>query len=261
MNLLTLRDVSVAYDGCEALQHVDLEIGSEDFLGVIGPNGGGKTTLVKAILGTVPYSGTIRYAPELYDDRERLIGYMPQLTDFDRAFPISVGEVVLSGLQGRRGFRSRYTREDREKVRRLLAETGIDALADRPIGAVSGGQMQRALLCRAIVSDPKLLILDEPTNFVDNRFENELYRTLQELNRRMAIVVVSHDLGTITSIVKEIVCVNRTVHRHRSNRITPEQLQNYNCPIQLLSHGTVPHTVLAHHPGDGCRCHDEEPTA
>ena len=263
MKLVSLCDVSVAYDGCEALQHVDLEIDSTDFLGVIGPNGGGKTTLVRAILGTVPYRGTIRYAPELYDGSERLIGYMPQLTAFDREFPISVEEVVLSGLQGRRGFRSRYTREDRAKVRSLLDETGIGELARRPIGAVSGGQMQRALRCRAIVSDPKLLILDEPTNFVDNRFEHELYRTLQALNRRMAIVVVSHDIGTITSIVREIVCVNRTVHRHRSNRITAEQLQNYNCPIQLLSHGPVPHTVLAHHPGDGCcpEAHDEHPTA
>ena len=252
MNLLTLQNVSVAYDGCEVLQQVDLEIDSADFLGVIGPNGGGKTTLVKAILGTVPHSGTIRFAPELYDGRERLIGYMPQLTDFDRAFPITVEEVVLSGLQGRRGFRSRYTKQDRAKVAELLAATGIGALARQPIGAVSGGQMQRALLCRAIVSDPKLLILDEPTNFVDNRFEHELYGTLQELNRRMAILMVSHDIGTITSVVKEIVCVNRTVHRHRSNRITEEQLQNYNCPIQLISHGNIPHTILEHHPHDGC---------
>lgn len=252
MNLLTLQNVSVAYDGCEVLQQVDLEIDSADFLGVIGPNGGGKTTLVKAILGTVSHSGTIRFAPELYDGRERLIGYMPQLTDFDRAFPITVEEVVLSGLQGRRGFRSRYTKQDRAKVAELLAATGIETLARQPIGAVSGGQMQRALLCRAIVSDPKLLILDEPTNFVDNRFEHELYGTLQELNRRMAILMVSHDIGTITSVVKEIVCVNRTVHRHRSNRITEEQLQNYNCPIQLISHGNIPHTILEHHPHDGC---------
>lgn len=255
MKLVTLEDVSVAYDGCEALQHVDLEIDSADFLGVIGPNGGGKTTLVRTILGTVPHSGTIRFAPELSDGRERLIGYMPQLTEFDRAFPISVAEVVLSGLQGRRGFRSRYTRADRGKVAELLERTGLGSIARRPIGEISGGQMQRALLCRAVISDPKLLILDEPTNFVDNRFEHELYATLQELNRRMAIVMVSHDIGTITSIVKEIVCVNRTVHRHRSNRITEAQLQNYNCPIQLLSHGVVPHTVLAHHPGDGCCDH------
>ena len=225
-----MRDVSVAYDGYEAIQHVDLEIGDDDFLGVIGPNGGGKTTLVKAILGTVPHTGEICLAPELFRGKERLIGYMPQLSDFDREFPISVLEVVLSGLQGRRGFRSPYTREDREKA--------------------------MALLARAVISDPKLLILDEPANFVDNKFEKELYRTLHELNTRMAIVMVSHDIGTITSVVKEIVCVNRRVHRHRSNVLTEEQLRNYDCPIQLVSHGHIPHTVLEHHPGDGCCDHE-----
>ena len=256
MNLVTLRDVSVAYDGYEALRHVDLEIADLDFLGVIGPNGGGKTTLVKAILGTVPHTGEICLAPELFRGKERLIGYMPQLSDFDREFPISVLEVVLSGLQGCRGFRSPYTREDREKAMALLASSGIAETARQPIGEVSGGQMQRALLARAVISDPKLLILDEPANFVDNKFEKELYRTLHELNTRMAIVMVSHDIGTITSVVKEIVCVNRRVHRHRSNVLTEEQLRNYDCPIQLVSHGHIPHTVLEHHPGDGCCDHD-----
>lgn len=256
MNLVSLCDVSVAYDGYEALQHVNLEIDERDFLGIIGPNGGGKTSLVKAILGTIPYSGTIRMAPELFRGRERLIGYMPQITNFDRAFPISVHEVVLSGLQGRKGFRSRYSREDRNKALELIREVGIGEVAYHPIGEISGGQMQRALLARAIISEPRLLILDEPTNFVDNRFEKELYATLQRLNERMAIIVVSHDIGTITSVVKEIVCVNRHVHRHRSNMLTQEQLRNYDCPIQIVSHGTVPHTVLEHHPGDCCPDHD-----
>lgn len=256
MKLVTLSDVGVAYDGYEALQHVDLEIDEHDFLGIIGPNGGGKTSLVKAILGTIPYSGNIRMAPELFRGRERLIGYMPQITNFDRAFPISVHEVVLSGLQGRKGFRSRYSREDRNKAMDLIREVGIGEVACHPIGEISGGQMQRALLARAIISEPRLLILDEPTNFVDNRFEKELYTTLQRLNERMAIIVVSHDIGTITSVVKEIVCVNRHVHRHRSNILTQEQLRNYDCPIQIVSHGTIPHTVLEHHPGDCCPDHD-----
>lgn len=256
MNLVRLHDVSVEYDGYEALEKVNLEIGPDDFLGVIGPNGGGKTTLVKAILGAVPYSGTIEYAPELFNDGERLIGYMPQLSDFDRAFPISLLEVVLSGLQGRRGFRSRYTKEDRRKALLLLEEAGIGDAAQKPIGEVSGGQMQRALLCRAVIADPRLLILDEPANFVDNRFERELYESLRTLNQRMAILMVSHDIGTISSVVKEIVCVNRRVHRHRSNRLTEEQLRNYDCPIQLLTHGSLPHTVLEHHSGDGCRDHE-----
>ena len=252
MKLGRMHDVSVDYDGYEAREKGYLEFGADDFLGVIGPNGGGKTTLVKAILGAVPYTGTIEYAPELFHDGERLIGYMPQISDFDRAFPISLLEVILSGLQGRRGFRSRYTKEDREKALRLLEEAGIGDAARKPIGEVSGGQMQRALLCRAVIADPRLLILDEPANFVDNRFERELYESLRRLNRRMAILMVSHDIGTISSVVKEIVCVNRRVHRHHSNRLTEEQLRNYDCPIQLRTHGKLPHTVLEHHPGDGC---------
>lgn len=256
MTLVTLCDVGVAYDGYDALQHVDLQIDDRDFLGIIGPNGGGKTSLVKAILGTVPCSGSIKLAPELFRGRERLIGYMPQITNFDRAFPISVFEVVLSGLQGHHGFRTPYNREDRNRAMALIEHTGIAEVAQKPVGEISGGQMQRALLARAIISDPKLLILDEPTNFVDNRFEKELYQTLRELNDRMAIIMVSHDIGTISSVVKEIVCVNRNVHRHRSNILTPEQLRNYDCPIQVISHGTIPHTVLEHHPGDCCADHE-----
>ena len=252
MKLIELHDVSVNYDGYGAIRGVNLSIDSTDFLGVIGPNGGGKTTLVKAILGMVAYEGRIDYAPELNSGNERLIGYMPQISEFDRAFPISVMEVVLSGLQGSKGLFGRYTKEDRMKALQLLAECDIEALADRPIGEISGGQMQRALLCRAVIADPKLLILDEPTNFVDNQFEQTLYRTLRRLNERMAIVMVSHDVGTISSVVKEIVCVNGHVHRHRANIISAEQLAAYDCPIRLLSHGHVPHTVLEHHPGDGC---------
>ncbi len=247
MNLVTLHDVSVSYDGCRALEGVDLEIRDDDFLGIIGPNGGGKTTLVKAILGALPHTGEIRYAPELFRGKERLIGYLPQQSNFDRSFPISVIETVVSGLQARRGFTARYTRDDYRKARELLSRTGIEPVARQPIGEISGGQMQRALLCRALISDPRLLILDEPANFVDNRFENELYRLLTELNRHMAVVMVSHDIGTITSVVKEIVCVNRHVHRHRSNLLTEEQLLNYDCPIQIVSHGSVPHTVLGPH--------------
>ena len=104
------------------------------------------------------------------------------------------------------------------------------------------------MLCRALISDPELLILDEPTNFVDNQIEKELYLLLKRFNEKMAIVMVSHDLGTISSYVRSIVCVNRRVHRHDSNIITAEQLHNYNCPIQIVSHGDVPHTVLAKHP-------------
>ena len=196
MNLVTLRDVSVAYDGYEALRHVDLEIADLDFLGVIGPNGGGKTTLVKAILGTVPHTGELTLAPELFRGKERLIGYMPQISDFDRAFPISVLEVVLSGLQGRRGFSSRYTKEDRARAMELLAASGIADTARSPIGEVSGGQMQRALLARALCATRKLILLDEPTTGLDPLVTMEMYRLIKDINHHdgITVIMVSHDI-------------------------------------------------------------------
>lgn len=248
MSLISLKDVSVGYDDRQkVLDHVNLDILPNDFIGVIGPNGGGKTTLVKTILKALPYSGEVQYSPVIGSDGYRAIGYLPQVSDIDKSFPISVCEVVLSGLQARKRLFGRYFAADKTKALQLLDLCGIESIARRPIGELSGGQLQRTLLCRALISDPKVLILDEPANFVDNKFEKELYAILRQLNDRMAIIMVSHDLGTITSHVKSIVCVNRHVHRHNSNVITPEQLHNYDCPIQIVSHGTVPHTVLEEH--------------
>ena len=248
MSLISLKDVSVGYDDRQkVLDHVNLDILPNDFIGVIGPNGGGKTTLVKTILKALPYSGEVQYSPVIGSDGYRAIGYLPQVSDIDKSFPISVCEVVLSGLQARKRLFGRYSAADKAKALQLLDLCGIESIARRPIGELSGGQLQRTLLCRALISDPKVLILDEPANFVDNKFEKELYAILRQLNDRMAIIMVSHDLGTITSHVKSLVCVNRHVHRHNSNVITPEQLHNYDCPIQIVSHGTVPHTVLEEH--------------
>ena len=251
-SLITIRDLRVEYDNTTALEGVNLDIYEDDFLGVIGPNGGGKSSLVKAIMGTTSYKGRIEFDASLKRGNHYKIGYMPQVSEFDMRFPISIREVVLSGLQTEKGFFGRYTSQDKERADALLKKMGIAELTNSPIGEVSGGQMQRALLCRAIISEPKLLILDEPTNFVDNRFEYEFYNMVRGLSDRMAIVMVSHDLGTITSVVKSIICVNRQVHRHDSNILTEEQLLNYNCPIQVLSHGHIPHTVLEHHSGDCC---------
>lgn len=247
MELVRFENVSVRYGAYEALQEVNISVYDDDFLGIIGPNGGGKTTLIKAMMGTLPYSGRIIYSPALSQSGCRSIGYLPQQHDFDPAFPISVREVVVSGLQGRKRLWGRYGKADYRKADELLETAGIASIGDKAIGEISGGQQQRALLCRAIISEPRLLVLDEPANFVDNKFEKELYELLRKLNERMAVVMVSHDIGTITSVVKNIVCVNRKVHRHDSNVITPEQLGNYDCPIQIVTHGRVPHTVLENH--------------
>lgn len=227
MSIVSLKNVTVKYGSYTAIESANLEIFEGDFIGIIGPNGGGKTTLVKAILGNVPYSGEITLSPTLFDNGRRLIGYLPQQTTFDRQFPISVIEVVLSGLQSQKGFSRRYKTEERNKALQLLDNMGISSIADRQIGEISGGQMQRVLLCRAIIAEPKLLILDEPTNFVDKRFESELYDILRELNKQMTIVMVSHDVHNISSAVKSIVCVNRTIHRHNTNTLSSKELNNY----------------------------------
>ena len=252
--IVTLNNVTVRYENTIALQNASLNIYSDDFIGIIGPNGGGKSTLVKAILGLVPHSGSITLHKSLMRHSRPHIGYLPQISSFDKAIPISVREVIMSGLQGERGILHRYGRNERRMVDDILAKASLEELAKRPIGELSGGQLQRVMLCRAIISEPRLLILDEPTNFVDNRFENELYNLLHHLSERMTNVMVSHDIGTISSVVRSIVCVNRHVHRHDSNVISEEQLLNYNCPIQIISHGNIPHTVLGQH--DNCpHCH------
>jgi zinc transport system ATP-binding protein len=241
--LITIDNLSTGYQTAKVLDGVNLEICMNDFIGVIGPNGGGKTTLIKTILGLLPYwEGKINY-----HINQSKIGYLPQISFIDKDFPITVFDVVLSGLAGKKGLWKRFTKDDYRFANELLEQAGILHIKQKAIGQLSGGQMQRTLLCRALMNHPELLILDEPSTFVDNQFENELFEWLKKLNETIAILMVSHDLGTISSHVKTIACVNRQLHYHRSNKISEEQLAHYNCPIQIISHGHIPHQVLATH--------------
>lgn len=241
--LIEISNLSAGYDGVRAIENVTMTIFRGDYIGVIGPNGGGKTTLIKAILGLIkPMEGKVESV--LSDMR---IGYLPQVASLDKQFPVSALDVVLTGLMGAKRWWQGYSRADRDKGLSLLAWVGMDRLASRSTGELSGGELQRVLLCRALICEPELLILDEPTTYVDNKFEKEFYEILRGLNERLAIVMVSHDLGTICSYVKSIACVNHTLHYHPSNVITEEQLELYDCPIQLLEHGAVPHTILHKH--------------
>lgn len=247
MKILELKDITAGYDDLTVLQHINFEISDSDFIGIIGPNGGGKTTLLKVILGLIkPFSGEIIYNTS----KQNLFGYLPQNNRFDQRFPINTTEVVLSGLMSEKGLYRSYTRQDREKAAELLEKYGMGDYKKSPIGDLSGGQMQRVFLCRAIISSPRVLVLDEPTTYVDSLFEKEFYSILKELNKNMAIIMVSHDLGTICSYVKTIACVNRGLHYHHSNQISAEQLASYNCPIELITHGKVPHRVLEDHSGE-----------
>ncbi len=244
--LVELKNIEAGYDNKRVLSDVNLNIKENDFIGVIGPNGGGKTTLLKVILGLIePQAGTVSLAG--LPAQRKDIGYMPQITAFDRDFPITVRDVVLSGLMGSTPLFKHHTKEQKAQVEAILAETGLTNLAHKSIGDLSGGQMQRAFLCRAIVHNPKLLILDEPSTYVDKNFEGELYQMLQKLNNKMAILLVSHDIGTISSVVKTIACVNGSWHHHQSNKLTPAVLTSYNCPIEIVTHGNIPHRVLKNH--------------
>ncbi len=244
--LIKIENLSVGYDKEPVLHDVNLEIHEKDFLGIIGPNGGGKTTLLKAILGLLkPMKGKIIFREDI-NRRKKPIGYLPQVKHIDRNFPITVYEVVRSGSIMKNTKQVTST-QIKQKVELLLTEMGISGIRNKAIGDLSGGQMQRVFLCRALLSDPKILILDEPDTFVDNRFEGELYEKLKELNKEMAILLVSHDVGTISSYVKTIACLNGELHYHPDNIITQSQLDGYNCPIKIISHGDIPHTVLKSH--------------
>ena len=245
--LLDIEHASVKLNGATVLENVSLSISSDDFIGVIGPNGGGKTTLVRLILGLVkPSKGGVHYSIP-HDTGNSKIGYLPQVHEFDKQFPITVQDVILSGLPHTKKLVSRHSREEIGKAQYWMERLGISRLRKKPIGNLSGGEMQRVFLCRSLISEPELLILDEPDTYVDNLFERELYEELRELNNKMAILLVSHDVGTITSYIKSIACVNRNLHYHPSNIITDKQLAAYNCPVQIITHGEVPHTVLAKH--------------
>jgi zinc transport system ATP-binding protein len=246
--LIDIRNITVGYDENIILADVSLTIHDSDFIGVIGPNGGGKTTLLKAILGLLtPIRGEVVFHDCMTQGNQHRIGYLPQINNIDRKFPISVSEVVKSGLMSRKRIIKAYAKKDLEFASQLMEQMGIYGIRNKAIGELSGGQIQRALLCRALVNQPKLLVLDEPNTYVDNRFEKELYEKLKRLNENIAILLVSHDLGTISTYVKTIACVNHSLHYHPGNKITPELMEAYECPIQIITHGRIPHTVLKQH--------------
>jgi zinc transport system ATP-binding protein len=241
-----MHSLSASYDANIVLQDVNFRVNENDFIGVIGPNGGGKTTLLKVILGLLkPVKGKIIFNSDLIDRNS--IGYLPQISTGDINYPVTVTDIILSGMMIRKKIISRMSSIDRKRAEEVINELGLSEVTDSSLNELSGGQLQRVFLGRAVIGEPKLLLLDEPGNFVDSTFENDFYEKLRELNKRMAILMVSHDIGIISSHVKSYACVNRELHYHPSSEISNEQLLAYGCPIQLITHGDVPHTVLKHH--------------
>ncbi len=217
--IISLRGVSFGYGEGLVLDGVSLDIWEREFISVIGPNGGGKSTLLKLMLGLLrPRSGEVRVFGEPPHITRASIGYTPQHTLYDPRFPMSVLDVVLMGRLGRRW--GPYSKEDQEAAREALAEMGLPGIEKRPFSELSGGQRQRVLIARALASGPKLLLLDEPTANVDAMAENKLLETLKELNQRLTIVLVSHDLGFVSSLVSSVICVNRRVVIHPTSDVT-----------------------------------------
>jgi zinc transport system ATP-binding protein len=246
--VVTLEDVWVYYDNVPALEKVDLSIKQHDFLGVIGPNGGGKTTLLKVILGLVkPSRGKVKVLGDTPKRSRRFIGYVPQRSQFDRDFPVSVQDVVLMGRLGHTGCFKRYSDEDKRIVHEALETVEMLDLRDRQIGELSGGQKQRVYIARALVTEPKMLLLDEPTASVDKPLQTGFYELLQDLKQKMTIVLVTHDVSVISVHVDKIACLNRKLFYHGSKEISPRMLEElYQCPVEMLAHG-VPHRVMKEH--------------
>lgn len=232
------------------LEDINLNLEPADFLGLIGPNGGGKSTLLKVMLGLIkPDKGRIRIFGLEPEGARGRVGYLPQKTIFDQNFPIKVLEVVQMGRFSRTGLFRRYGSADRNAAFRALEAVGMEDRSDREIGALSGGEQQRVFVARSLVSDPELLLLDEPTAGVDSSQQTEFYELLCHLNQDMgiAIVLVSHDITAISKYVGKIACLNQRLYYHGSKELTNEDIEKaYGCPVEMIAHGT-PHRVLRKH--------------
>jgi zinc transport system ATP-binding protein len=246
--IIELDHVWFSFNGQPVLQDVSLRVPPGDFLVVIGPNGGGKTTLLRLMLGLLePTAGRVRVFGQPPQKTAQRIGYVPQNVHINKDFPVSVLDVVLMGrLRTGRGW-SRHRPEDRAAARGALEQVGLWEVRGRRIGALSGGQLQRVFIARALVSRPEVLFLDEAMASIDSASRGEFYEMLAELNRTVTIVAVSHDMMILSSHVKSVACVNRDLHHHDSGEITQEMLDAaYHCPVDLVAHG-LPHRVLCRH--------------
>ena len=247
--IVEIRGLSFSYNGERVLQDVNLDIRQGDFIAFIGPNGGGKTTLVKLILGILtPHQGTIRLfglSPRQAASRS---GYVPQDIHLNRGFPISVHDVVRMGrMRGGGGWRP-FSKEDKTMVQQALERVEMWHLRSRRMDELSGGQRQRVFLARALASEPEILFLDEPMASVDAKGQTDLYDFLRELNETVTIVVVTHDAMVISSHAKSVACVARQLFYHDAPEITEDMLEMaYQCPVDLIAHG-LPHRVLHDHP-------------
>jgi zinc transport system ATP-binding protein len=235
---ILIKDLWFSYDGHPVLEDVNLSIPQGDFVSVVGPNGGGKTTLLKLMLGLLrPSRGEVRVFGAAPEQARPRIGYMPQHAELDPQFPATVMDVALMGRLGHRRPFGRYSRKDKEIVDGALDQVGLYALRKKAFSAISGGQRQRLFVARALACEPDLLLLDEPTANLDMVMEGDLYELLQTLNQRLTVIMVSHDLGFVSEVVKSVVCVKRKVLLHPTSEITGEIINEiYGSPMRIVRH-------------------------
>ncbi|MFW6344628.1 MAG: metal ABC transporter ATP-binding protein [Sediminispirochaetaceae bacterium] len=233
---IELKDVDYSYGSAKALHRVSFSIEDGDMVSIIGPNGGGKSTLLRLILGLLqPDRGTVKIYGLPPGRVFRYLGYVPQYFNFDQQFPVTVMDVVLTGrLSKYFGF---YSREDRKAAERALEEVRLGDIAKRPFSQLSGGQRQRVLIARALADSPSILLLDEPTAHVDAAVAALLYELLAELNTRHTVLLVSHDVGFVSGITTRVLCVNEHVHEHPVEEVDKELIAAaYGSPMRLVRH-------------------------
>ena len=242
-SVIKIRDLHFNYGDVPILEDINIDIQQKEFIGMVGPNGSGKTTLLKIILGLLaPDHGTVEVLGKPPVQSVKNVGYMPQFAPFTRDFPISVEETVLMGRLGKTSSMGFFSKEDKQLAAESMEAVEVLDLRKRSIGSLSGGQLQRALIARALTCNPEIMILDEPTANVDMKVEKDIFDLLKKLNEKITIIVVTHDIGFISQYIDRVACINRTLICHPTSELTGETIENL--------YGTHVHMVHHHHEGE-----------
>jgi len=238
MSIIKIENLSFSYDKQKVLEDINLEVQEKDFLAIIGPNGGGKSTLLKVILGINPIKeGTIQTFGEVPQKNLAKIGYVPQNTNVNTDFPIKVLEVVLMGHIGTKRPLFGYAQEEKACALGALAQVGMEEYANEKIGSLSGGQRQRVMIARALCANPKILILDEPTASIDIDGQKQIYELLQVLNKSITIIVVSHDISVVMQYANKVAHINKRLTYHDTSEFKVNTLnkEKHFCEVELFN--------------------------